>query len=145
MFSILSEMEGAGLFRTTGDGVTCLSGYKAGSKRTEYRDGARSSAARDQLDTEAWGVVTRHRYAFQRTVTVIAAREEVALKAMVHFLTNEDAMAGLAKALKCRADFPAHFQALFRIDLFRGHSHPHAMSVEAAVEIGNKRTNASPK
>jgi hypothetical protein len=129
---LICNLEAAGDLRTGSDGVTHT---QNGEKRQTYSDRAKQSVTGDASDRVRWAVLTRHYYRFQRRLTVLAARNEVAVEAMVQFLTNEEAILPLARALRCGEAFPDHFQALFRMEILKGHSYPREMTVKKVIDL----------
>ena len=109
------------------------------------RDKRPSQVFRDTMDhpltpkgTELvkYALVTRHYYRYQRTLTVLAGRDELAVEAVARVLTDENALLMLASELKCRESFPDHFQALFAVHMVKGHPYARSISVERVIDLG---------
>lgn len=135
---LLPNLEAAGLMKT-GPEETIIKEFRDATKRRAYADDAGDRLTGSPFDTVRWGVLTRHRYPFQRTLTVLAARDELAIEAMLQFLLNEEAILGLARELRCGESFPDHFQSLFRVNISRGHPYARRIAVEEAVVLGANR------
>jgi hypothetical protein len=136
---LLPNLEAAGRMKTGTDAVTVMADTRQGRKAKTYRDRIENSTTVNAVEMIKWGVLTRHRYPFQRTITVLAARDEAAVEAMIQFLLNEEALLRLARELRCGENFPDHFQVLFRIHLFKGQPYAHEMTIEETVVLGSGR------
>jgi hypothetical protein len=133
---LLPNLEAAARMKTGAETVTITADTKDGRKRQKYQDIPESYINGNGSGTEKWGVLTRHRYRFQRTLTVLAAKDEAAVDVKAQFLIDEEAMLMLAKALRCGPAFPDHFQALFLMHIFKGHPYARKMTVVEAIDLG---------
>jgi hypothetical protein len=141
---LLPNLEATGRMRTGEDAITIMSDSRRGGKAKTCRDRLENSITGNDAEIVKWGVLTRHYYPFQRTITVLAARDETAVEAMVQFILNEEAMLMLARELRCGETFPDHFQALFCMRMFKGQPYAREMTVEQAVVLGANRKASSP-
>jgi hypothetical protein len=136
MPSLLGNLEAAARMRTATDGVSIITETREGRKIETHADTPENGVTGDAFEMVKWGVLTRHHYRFQRTLTVLAAKDEIAVEAMVQFLINEEAMLMLARELRCGKTFPDHFQVLFRMHVFKGHPYAREMTVVQAIDLG---------
>ncbi len=132
---LLSNCEAAASIRTDIEGVTAVLDSKDGLLRERYLDTPAPVNIGQTSEVVRWGVVTRHHYRFQRTITVIAAKDELAVEAIVQFLTNEELMLELARKLSRDGAMPDHFQALFCVRAFNGHSIARQVTVEKVLNL----------
>jgi hypothetical protein len=141
---LLPNLEATGRMSTGEDAITVMPDPRHGGKAKICRDRLEKSPSGNVCEIVKWGVLTRHYYPFQRTITVLAAQDETAIEAMVQFLLNEEAMLMLSRELHCGETFPDHFQALFCMRMFKGQPYAHEMTVDQAVVLGANRKTSSP-
>jgi hypothetical protein len=140
---LLPNLEAAARMKTGPDMVSIALDARDRAKRRTYCDSPEDSPTGGAFEMVKWGVLTRHRYPFQRTLTVLAARDELVVEAMVQFLLNEEATLKLAEALRCGESFPDHFQGLFRMNICKGHPYAREITVEESVVLSVNRTPPS--
>ena len=133
--SLLAMLEATAYMKTGLDGVT-INGIKDPKTRERFVDTRESSRTANGKALVKYVVVTRHHYKFQRTLTVLAAKDELAIEAVVQILTNEDALLGLARELKFGEAFPDHFQVLFAVRMVKGHPYARHITIERAIDLG---------
>lgn len=135
MPQLLPNLEATVPIKTGHKGVT-INGGKDTKMPTLFVDTPENAETPQGTELIKWVVLTRHHYRFQRTMTVIGAKDELAGEAVIQVLTNETAILMLARELKCRAAFPDHFQSLFAVHIVKGHPYARSITIELVIDLG---------
>ena len=134
MPQLLPGLEATAPMKTSSSGVSVNSDIDT-RPPSLYPDTSESAATPLGTELIKWVAFTRHHYRFQRTITVLAGKDELAVEAVLHMLTNETALLMLARELKCRGNFPNHFQALFAVHMVKGHPYARDIKVERVIDL----------
>ena len=131
---MLPMLEATVPMKTSEKGVTINWGRDSRAPSC-LEDTSENAETPEGTELEKRVVLTRHHYPFQRTWTILGAKDELAGEAIVQVLTNETAMLMLARELKCRDTFPDHFQALFTVHMAKGHPYARKITVDHAMDL----------
>lgn len=133
MAVLLSRLEAAAPMKSSVRGI--ISNGVKDKPTLLYKDTVESPEQKEGDGLIKWVLLTRHHYRYQRTLTILAAKNQRAIEPVVHLLTKEDAILPLARELKFRDSFPDHFQVLFAVHMGVGHPYARSITIEKAVVL----------
>ncbi len=130
---LLAQLEKATVFKTTVGGIAIPTGreFRAPFLHQDSPDSPDTPFGSEQKKLV---LMTRHHYLTQ-TLTIISGNDDNAVEAVTLWLTCDDAMLALARSLKCRDEFPLHWQLLFCVYMSKGHPFARAITIERSYVL----------